>query len=762
MNYLTIIQSIKNAIKANHRRLIVIASESWKDRLNEILKVYSNLKMNFSCLIISKDLREEIKELILKYEPVKLTCEIFKEVEKVMGTTYDVLIININERLSANDLGRLLEVVAGGGIAILISPPLSKLRKIVTSFHLRLIRTPYKIEDLKHNFEERLVNKLLNGKGIWIIDDELGIVGNDYEEKDYRKPEVNFETSKVVKEITSIVATNDQLKAIENFLELLELSLKGKERKAYLLTSNRGRGKSASLGLMLSLLVNKKGRNGIKIYVTAPNPANVQTLFEFASLGLKKLGYEPKIKMKEGNQPVLTCDNCEIEYITPFELMPRNFDYVFVDEAAGIPVEALFAIVEKTKFSVFASTVHGYEGSGRGFALRFCSKIRKEKGVKLIEFYMNEPIRYADKDPIEAWLYDTLLLNAEPPKLKFKSHEINKVILKYKALDLKKLFKDDKLLANFVGIYVTAHYRNEPDDLLILGDSPAHHARALVSEDNMILLSLHITEEGGMEEDDIEEIAKGEIPPGNLIPSVSAKYYFPFKQFAKLKGVRIIRIATHPQLFRRGLGSKALKFLEKECKDRDMDWVGASFGASYELLTFWLKNGFLPIHFSPSRNPASGEYSCVVVKPLSKRAKKLIFNLSREFRLRLIDSLQDPYYYLSCQLARLLFTSPHVNYKHELRLTKTQSYRLRRYAEGGLVYEACRDAILALLKTHFVSSGIRRLNLDEKEEELLIAKCLQGKPWRAASQASKVPYVEIKSKFRQIIARLVGFYITTT
>jgi len=67
---------------------------------------------------------------------------------------------------------------------------------------------------------------------------------------------------------------------------------------------------------------------------------------------------------------------------------------------------------------VFSSTTHGYEGSGRAFAIRFMKRLEKERGEELKVVEMETPIRYGANDPIEKWLYDVLLLDAEPQEVK--------------------------------------------------------------------------------------------------------------------------------------------------------------------------------------------------------------------------------------------------------------------------------------------------------------------------------------------------------
>jgi N-acetyltransferase 10 len=58
------------------------------------------------------------------------------------------------------------------------------------------------------------------------------------------------------------------------------------------LTAARGRGKSAAIGLGIAGAI-KLGYSSI--YVTAPSPLNLKTLFEFVVVGLENLGYKERM-----------------------------------------------------------------------------------------------------------------------------------------------------------------------------------------------------------------------------------------------------------------------------------------------------------------------------------------------------------------------------------------------------------------------------------------------------------------------------------
>ena len=75
---------------------------------------------------------------------------------------------------------------------------------------------------------------------------------------------------------------------------------------------------------------------------------------------------------------------------------------VLVDEAAAIPVAVLSSLLEQSNRLVFASTVHGYEGSGRGFDLRFgpCCNRPCRNGAAL---RLSEPVRWSTMTRWRHW-----------------------------------------------------------------------------------------------------------------------------------------------------------------------------------------------------------------------------------------------------------------------------------------------------------------------------------------------------------------------
>jgi N-acetyltransferase 10 len=104
-------------------------------------------------------------------------------------------------------------------------------------------------------------------------------------------------------------------------------------------------------------------------------------------------------------------------------------------------------------------------------------------GRSLREITLAEPIRYAAGDPVEAWLNGLLCLDATivKPILSGAPHP-NQCDLFYVNRDT--LFSYHKVAETFLqrmmSLYVSSHYKNSPNDLMLMSDAPAHHLFVLL------------------------------------------------------------------------------------------------------------------------------------------------------------------------------------------------------------------------------------------------------------------------------------------
>ncbi|MPC43843.1 RNA cytidine acetyltransferase [Portunus trituberculatus] len=107
-----------------------------------------------------------------------------------------------------------------------------------------------------------------------------------------------------------------------------------------------------------------------------------------------------------------------------------------------------------------------------------------------------------------------------------------------------------------MGLLVSSHYRNTPDDMQTLSDAPAHHLFVLLpSQDQMkedmlppVLGVLQVALEGKISKSSVmSALTQGEKPAGDLIPWTVSNQFQNY-DFPQLSGARIVRIAIHPNL----------------------------------------------------------------------------------------------------------------------------------------------------------------------------------------------------------------------
>lgn len=270
---------------------------------------------------------------------------------------------------------------------------------------------------------------------------------------------------------------------------------KSNTRNIISLTAARGRGKSSAVGLSVAAAVACGFSN---IFVTAPSPENLKTFFEFVMVGLEGLGYKNNMHYEriestneEYNHATIRINIFKqhpqfIQYVFPNDSHKvSNADLVVIDEAAAIPLPYTKSFL-KFHLVFLASTINGYEGTGRSLSLKLIQEI-KEQGrrpgqevgsVQLLrEITLSDPIRYALDDPVEKWLGDLLLLDATSAvPLKQGIPHPNDCELYY--VNRNTLFShkpnSEKFLKSLMSLFISSHYKNSPNDLQLLSDSPSH------------------------------------------------------------------------------------------------------------------------------------------------------------------------------------------------------------------------------------------------------------------------------------------------
>jgi tRNA(Met) cytidine acetyltransferase len=289
------------------------------------------------------------------------------------------------------------------------------------------------------------------------------------------------------------------------------------------------------------------------------------------------------------------------------------------------------------------------------------------------------------------------------------------------------------------GLLVLAHYRTEPDDLARLLDAPNLAVRALVREDDgtppnstarghVVAVAL-LAREGNLPADVREHMYEGGRVRGNMLPDVLTSQLRD-EDAGVPEGLRVMRIATHHAVRSRGLGSRLLSEIREEFRD-DLDWLGVGYGATPELLRFWRENGYRAIQLSTTRNDASGEYSALMLDPLSEAGADLHDRHARWFATRVASMLADPLRDADPDVVRELLRS--VEAPVELDLSAWDWRTVASSAYGPGLYDAAPPPFRRVALKHFVDPASTTAEnaraLSDCEERLLVRKVLQGHPW---------------------------------
>jgi tRNA(Met) cytidine acetyltransferase len=440
-------------------------------------------------------------------------------------------------------------------------------------------------------------------------------------------------------------------------------------------------------------------------------------------------------------------------YLAPDALLADRptADLLLVDEAAAIPAPLLERMLGHYPRIVFATTVHGYEGTGRGFDVRFRAVLdRLTPGWRACR--LATPIRWAADDPLEALLNRALLLDAEPaaddavtPLLE----SARPVSVETPARD--HLAADEPLLRQVFGLLVLGHYQTRPSDLRQFLDAPDIAVHLLRCGDTVLATAV-TGREGRLPADLLAPIFSGHRRPrGHLLPQTLSAHAGLFEAPA-LGFRRILRIAVHPAARGRGLGRRFVAAIADLATAAGDDLLGASFGATPGLLRFWHRCGLDPVHIGSRRNAASGVHAAVVLRTLTPAGERLLDLGRRRLLPRLTVLLAGPLRDLEpAVVAGLLSDAP----ADPTPLTDDEHRELRAFADAARGLDATRPALHRLLG-HGMPQALASEALTHPQAAALIACGLQQRqPAEAAPRLSATGADAVVSTLRQAVATLL-------
>ncbi|ESS10522.1 MAG: putative P-loop ATPase fused to an acetyltransferase [uncultured archaeon A07HR60] len=685
--------------------------------------------------------------------------------DDLLGQTRQAVVIDAHDRLEPNTLGRVVGAVDGGGLAFLLAPHLDEWATQRDQFDETLAVPPATVGEVTGRFRTRLVDSIRTHPGIAIVDVDTGQVEQtgttDPQTPDDRAPTSDGSTSGVFgAEVYRRCLTQDQTRAVGALEQLTDAGT------AVTLESDRGRGKSSAGGLAAGALA----AGGADVVVTAPSLSSTRELFDRAEETLSGLNCSPTVHEnpgvtrpsasqgeaiddESGGRPdtlyrVDATGDGSISFQPPVVAAGAagEPDAVIVDEAAALPVHLLESFLDATAVA-FLTTVHGYEGTGRGFDIRFRERLRQSQ-YRVTDVELTDPIRYAADDPVERWSFRTLAMDATPA-VELAVEDATPETVTYQHLEPSALAADEHRLRETMGLLALAHYQTEPNDLARILDAPNLEVSALLEQGHVVAVAL-LAREGGLPKSARDAIYEGSRIRGNMIPDLlTSQLRDP--DGAAPSGTRVVRIAVHGAVRGRGLGSTLLDRIHADASDSD--WVGTGFGATPRLVRFWQQNGYQTVHLSTTRNDASGEHSAIMLFPLSDAGVALTNRHARAFSDRIRDTLSDALRNVEPDVVREVIAAAADH--RGVTLSDREWRSVVAAADGPGTYEADPGPFRELA----VAAMAGNVDLDVDGERLLVQKVLQGHRWEtvadtlgysstgAAKRALGSAYTDIVDRF---------------
>ena len=236
---------------------------------------------------------------------------------QVLGRELDALVLDAYAGFDPDAFGAAVGAVRGGGLLLLLTPPFAQWPEFPDPQNARITVAPHHPETLSGRFLRRLVRVLETSRDLTLVREGI----EPCTESDLSLP--------LAKKFTPAwmegeeCRTEDQRQAVEGLLR----AARGHRHRPAVLISDRGRGKSAALGIAAARLLR---RGAQRIILTGPRLESVLPALKQAVRLL------PGCDAGRGH---LHLGSATFEFVPPDALClaPRPAELLLVDEAAAIP-----------------------------------------------------------------------------------------------------------------------------------------------------------------------------------------------------------------------------------------------------------------------------------------------------------------------------------------------------------------------------------------------------------------------------------------
>ena len=546
-----------------------------------------------------------------------------KQCHKYLGFEHQTIVFDGYSGFNPDALAQISGTLTAAGVLILVTPDVGHWQEWVDPELDKLWVQPYQQADVSRHFLTWLQSNLLQDRQLTRYTQGQAIEANCT--SDQRVQAEHFSDSALALAAFAInpCALQYQLQLVTDIAQHISAN----SWSHAVVMADRGRGKSALLGLLAKQLAAQKN-----IFLTAADALAVQQVQKFA-------GYD-------------------LAFHTPDKLLSSKFSLpdnclLLIDEAAAISVEVLLRLVSKFQQCVFSSTMQGYEGTGQGFKLRFLAQLLKHSSdCKL--FSLSQPMRWAQNDPLEDWLNKVLLLKVQGDDeidlagsgscTAVASDKDKQSSITISQVPAVQLIANPAKLQQLFSLLSQAHYRTTPGDLRIILDSPNLYLWLASTEQQIVAVCL-VASEGIVERFPVDQQQmSGEQlavamhqgrrrPRGNLIPQILIGQEG-LLQAKSYKFARVVRIATLHSQRRTGIATQLLNKVQQWAVENNYHYLAANFSLQQDLIKFWLRQGFSFVRVGNQTDKITGSYNAMVLKAL-QHDRQVLNCLRSSFALRL-------------------------------------------------------------------------------------------------------------------------------
>ncbi|MCK5666867.1 MAG: tRNA(Met) cytidine acetyltransferase, partial [Thiotrichaceae bacterium] len=472
----------------------------------------------------------------------------------------------------------------------------------------------------------------------------------------------------------------------------LDSWLESKRAPVFVITADRGRGKSTLLGQFVL-----KHQTDFNIVVTAASKAQVNILF-------KRIGDNQR----------------NVQFIAPDEIIRRNkvIDCLIIDEAAMLPNSMLQQCLALSDKTLMATTTGGYEGTGQGFLIKFMHNF--ETSI-LMHRKLSEAIRWGQNDEMESWFNRVLMLKPGKQKCSGKLKD-----LVVQQISKKQLSDDIEILSDIYDLLVSAHYRTRPSDLRQLMEDENQQIFIAKSENQLVGVLL-LNQEGGFDSELSHQIFMGKRRPQGHLFAQMITAQAGIKDFAVLKGLRVQRIAVAENYRQQGVGRLMIESAEKPVEELKLNYLASSFALDSSMVSFWSKMGFRLVHIGSGKGKSTGRQTVAVIKSVDPQVIDAMNLLTKKVARYLPV-------WLLCYCKTMVWQDVYallVLLNAEDEFTSLDEDEIMAFGEGYRGFDLSQAVLQKLLISRLIVA--RLPGLDNK---LLIEKILLNKDWSDISDAS--------------------------